>query len=130
MRGTKHLLAFAFIGIANLAVAQWDYGFEVGDIPVVFEGDTLDFAWTGGLTAPMWSPIDLDFDSDMDLFVFDRDGHRVLAFERDGEDWNNRPEWCYGWPEMNSWCLLRDYDCDGKPDIFTAQQYLNTIMVY
>ena len=130
MRGAKHLLAFAFIGIANLTVAQWDYGFEVGDIPVVFEGDTLDFAWTGGLTAPMWSPIDLDFDSDMDLFVFDRDGHRVLAFERDGEDWKYRPEWCYGWPEMNSWCLLRDYDCDGKPDIFTAQQNLNTIMVY
>ena len=32
------------------------------------------------------------------------------------------------WPELVDWCLLRDYNCDGKPDIFTSFQ--NGIRVY
>ena len=44
---------------------------------------TLDW-WT--YSPPQWSPIDLDFDGDEDIFGFDRDGHRILTFERDGED--------------------------------------------
>ena len=93
---------------------QWDYGFEMGVIPVIAEEDTLANPWTGGLTAPQWSPIDLDFDGDEDLFCFDRDGHRMLAFERTSEGgWHYRPEWVEGWPEITEWCLLRDFNCDG-----------------
>lgn len=118
----------AFICASQFSFAQWDYGFELGVIPVVLDGDTMPNPWTGGLTAPQWSPIDLDFDGDEDLFGFDRDGHRILTFERDGEDWIYRPEWSKGWPELDSWCLLRDFDCDGKPDVFTA--WINGISVY
>ncbi|MAO45639.1 MAG: hypothetical protein CL823_00660 [Crocinitomicaceae bacterium] len=108
---------------------QWDYGFKMSVIPVVTDGDTLANPWTGGLTAPQWSPIDLDFDGDEDLFCFDRDGHRLLAFERTSEGgWHYRPEWVEGWPEITEWCLLRDFNCDGKPDIFTS--YQNYIYVY
>ena len=116
-----------FAGVFN-ASAQWDYGFELGNIPVVVDSDTLANPWTGGLTAPQWSPMDFDFDSDEDLFVYDRDGGRMLAFERSGTDWIYRPEWVEGWPEIQEWCLLRDYDCDGRPDIFTSVQ--NSIYVY
>ena len=60
--------------------SSWDYGFEVGDIPVVYQGDTLDFAWTGGLDcSAMWSPIDLDFDG-YGFVCFDRDGHDRASF--------------------------------------------------
>ena len=118
----------AFIYATQFSFAQWDYGFELGVIPVVLDGDTMPNPWTGGLTAPQWSPIDLDFDGDEDLFAFDRDGHRILIFERDVEDWIYRPEWSKGWPELDSWCLLRDFDCDGKPDLFTA--WINGISVY
>ena len=72
--------------------------------------------------------MDFDFDSDEDLIVYDRDGGRMLAFERSGTDWIYRPEWVEGWPEIQEWCLLRDYDCDGRPDIFTSVQ--NSIYVY
>ena len=107
---------------------QWDYGFIESAIPVVVNGDTLENPWTGGLTAPQWSPIDFDQDGDNDLFAFDRDGYRLLAFERTNEGWKYRPQWVEGWPELKEWCLLRDYDCDGRVDIFTGFQ--NGIYVY
>ncbi|MGY8887813.1 MAG: hypothetical protein ACKVJY_02145, partial [Flavobacteriales bacterium] len=122
---TLLLLSLLFIQETS---AQWSHDFEQGIIPVVIDGDTLQNPWVGGLTAPQWSPIDFDFDSDEDLFAFDRDGSRLLAFERTDSGWKYRPEWVQGWPEIVDWCLLRDYDCDGRPDIFTS--YQNGIYVY
>ena len=116
---------FAFI---NSSFAQWSHDFNEGVIPVITDGDTLSNPWVGGLTAPQWSPIDFDFDGDEDLFAFDRDGSRLLAFERTDEGWKYRPKWVLGWPELVDWCLLRDFDCDGRPDIFTSHQ--NGIYVY
>jgi hypothetical protein len=89
---------------------------------VTVEGTDLMNPWVGGLTAPQWSPIDADLDGDADLFAFDRDGSRVLVFERNADSLTLRWDWCLGWPEMRDWCLLRDYNCDGKPDIFTSHQ--------
>ena len=112
----------------NSCFAQWSHEFAVGVIPVITDGDTLSNPWVGGLTAPQWSPIDFDFDGDEDLFAFDRDGSRLLAFERTEIGWEYRPKWVLGWPELVDWCLLRDFDCDGRPDIFTSHQ--NGIYVY
>lgn len=119
------LSLFAF---TNTVTAQWSHDFEQGLIPLIINGDTLSNPWVGGLTAPQWSPIDFDFDGDEDLFAFDRDGSRLLAFERTETGWKHRPKWVLGWPELIDWCLLRDYDCDGRPDIFTSHQ--NGIYVY
>ena len=66
---TLLLLSLLFIPETS---AQWSHDFEQGIIPVVIDGDTLQNPWVGGLTAPQWSPIDFDFDSDEDLFAFDR----------------------------------------------------------
>ena len=96
---------------------------------VVVDEVALSNPWVGGLTAPQWSAFDADLDGDDDLFVFDRDGSRVLMFERIlGEDLTLRWDWIEGWPDMVDWCLLRDYNCDGKPDIFTSHQ--NGIRVF
>ena len=100
-----------------------------GTWPVVLDEGALSNPWVGGLTAPQWSAFDADLDGDDDLFAFDRDGSRVLMFERiPGEDLTLRWDWTEGWPDMVDWCLLRDYNCDGKPDIFTSHQ--NGIRVF
>jgi len=100
-----------------------------GTWPVVLDEVALSNPWVGGLTAPQWSVFDADLDGDDDLFAFDRDGSRVLMFERvPGEDMTLRWDWTEGWPDMVDWCLLRDYNCDGKPDIFTS--YQNGIRVF
>lgn len=120
-------IALALFAITP-AMSQWEYGFALDQTPVISGNDTLMNPWTGGLTAPQWSPIDFDGDGDEDLFAFDRDGSRLLAFERNAGEWTYRPEWVRNWPALQEWCLLRDYDCDGKPDIFTS--YQNGIHVY
>ena len=100
-----------------------------GTWPVVLDEVPLSNPWVGGLTAPQWSAFDADLDGDDDLFAFDRDGSRVLMFERiSGEELTLRWDWTEGWPDMVDWCLLRDYNCDGKPDIFTS--YQNGIRVF
>ena len=102
---------------------------ETGTWSVVLDEVALSNPWVGGLTAPQWSVFDADLDGDDDLFAFDRDGSRVLMFERiPGEDLTLRKDWTEGWPDMVDWCLLRDYNCDGKPDIFTSHQ--NGIRVF
>ena len=105
-----------------------------GNWSVTLNDFEFENPWVGGLTAPQWSAFDADLDGDADLFAFDRDGSRVLMFERIPEDGNPegrlvaRWDWAEGWPEMVDWCLLRDYNCDGKPDIFTS--YQNGIRVF
>ena len=102
---------------------------EPGTWSVVLDEVALSNPWVGGLTAPQWSAFDADLDGDDDLFAFDRDGSRVLMFERiPGGDLTLRKDWTEGWPDMVDWCLLRDYNCDGKPDIFTSHQ--NGIRVF
>ena len=96
---------------------------------VTVDNSELPNPWVGGLTAPQWSGFDADLDGDEDWFAFDRDGSRVLMFERLPEgNLVLRWDWMEGWPNMVDWCLLRDYNCDGKPDIFTSHQ--NGIRVY
>ena len=82
--------------------------------------------WTGGLTAPQWSPMTLTVmvtktcslltvtPAYLRLNVTGTNGH----FDLIG----------LAILQLQEWCLLRDYDCDGKQDIFTS--YQNGIHVY
>lgn len=85
-----------------------------------FGSDTLLNAFTGGLNSPQFSEIDLNNDGKQDLFVFDRSGNTVHTFIRNtNSQFLFAPEYAVQFPRLNSWALLRDYDLDGKPDIFT-----------
>lgn len=83
---------------------------------------TLPYPWTGGLTAPQFSTVDLNDDGQQDLFVFDRVGSVPLTFLNEGtpnqESYRFAPEYIAAFPKLNEWVLLRDYDGDGVADIF------------
>ncbi len=125
--------AMTFAGFAAHAQSQAP-SWQRADWPLSANSESLENPWVGGLTAPQWSPIDADLDGDEDLFAFDRDGSRILLFERIPSESDPEGElvmrwdWVENWPDMVDWCLLRDYNCDGKPDIFTSHQ--NGIRVY
>ena len=125
------LLFLAMLAVVSTLSRAQDLppSWDPGTWSVVLDDVALSNPWVGGLTAPQWSAFDADLDGDDDLFAFDRDGSRVLMFERiPGEDLTLRKDWTEGWPDMVDWCLLRDYNCDGKPDIFTSHQ--NGIRVF
>ena len=120
-------LCLSWLTLSMQAQTPWNWVLQQGP-DVSIEGDVMPHPFTGGMRAPQWSPIDMDGDGDEDLFMFDRDGSRILVFERTSSNWIERPDWSEGWPEMRHWVLLRDFNCDGLPDLFTGFQ--NNIYVW
>ena len=103
------------------------------EIPVQVNGEVLPNAWAGGMNSPQFSTIDVNGDGLDDLFTFDRDGFESIVFLNmstiPGEsNYQYSPEYSNDFPEMRNWVLLRDYNCDGKKDIFTNFQ--NSISLY
>lgn len=134
---TRQAATFATILFTTVLHAQqFDMSADDG-IPVFENGQQLSMAWAGGLNAPQFSPIDLDGDGWMDLLVFDRSGNHVLTLLNQGVE--GQPAYTVSRDyqqvaplrDLHDWVLLRDYNCDGKPDIFTyslggAAVYKNT----
>ncbi|MBA3899619.1 MAG: T9SS type A sorting domain-containing protein [Bacteroidetes bacterium] len=93
------------------------------NIPVKVNNQYIPNPWAGGLNWCQFSEIDLDGDGKMDLFVFDRNGDKISTFLNKGEngviDYQYAPEYAAKFPRLKSWALLRDYNCNGKMDIFT-----------
>lgn len=88
-------------------------------------GDTLKHAWGGGFNSPQFSEIDLNNDAIMDLFVYDRSINRITTFINTGTPnqiaYELAPQYANQFPaDLHDWVLLRDYNCDGLMDIFTA----------
>ncbi|OYU94675.1 MAG: hypothetical protein CFE21_15470 [Bacteroidetes bacterium B1(2017)] len=81
--------------------------------------DTFDYPFTGGLNSPQFSKIDFNGDGVKDLFVFDRVGNKVLTYVFKNGKYAYEPKYESEFPKLYYWALLRDYDKDGKEDIFT-----------
>ncbi len=78
--------------------------------------------------------IDLNFDGIKDLFVFDRNGDRIMTFLNGGTtgevDYTYAPEYRDKFPELFQWVELVDYNMDGKEDIFAYSPGYAGIQVY
>jgi hypothetical protein len=81
--------------------------------------DTLKFPFTGGVNTPQFSNIDYNNDGRKDLFVFDRNTGRVLCFLNLPGGYVHAPQYEILFPRLSQWALLRDFDGDGREDIFT-----------
>jgi hypothetical protein len=81
--------------------------------------DTLKFPFTGGVNTPQFSNIDYNNDGRNDLFIFDRGTGKVLCFVNMPGGYEHAPQYEREFPVMSQWALLRDFDGDGRLDIFT-----------
>jgi hypothetical protein len=93
-------------------------------IPVKENGSFLKMPWAGGLNYCQFSDIDMNFDGIKDLFVFDRTGHKVMTYINKGtantvDYYDSTSKYASHFPHLEDWALLRDFNCDGKMDIFT-----------
>ena len=107
------------------ALAFSQFGFErVFDIPVIKNSITQKFPWVGGLDQCQFSNIDLDADGTEDLFIYDKSSDKIITFLQKGGpgimDFEYAPEYEDDFPDVYGWCLLVDYDGDGKKDLFSA----------
>ncbi|MBL0342371.1 MAG: T9SS type A sorting domain-containing protein [Bacteroidetes bacterium] len=104
------------------------------DISVSMFGSALKNPWVGGYNAPIFSEIDLNGDGIKDLFIFDKDGDRVTTYLNTGTpntvSYVHAPEYKKKFPKtLHDWVLLKDFDCDGREDIFTYS-YSGGMTVY
>lgn len=99
------------------------YAVHSNEIQVIKDGDIVANPWAGGINAGQVSRLDANQDGLMDVFIFDRSGNKVLIFLNNGSGDPNTfsysLEHSQAFPVLRDWALLRDFDCDGKRDIFT-----------
>lgn len=122
----KNILTLVIIICTFSISAQINYypfGFTRSqNIPIQNINNTpLIFPWIGGINSVYFSSIDLNNDGIKDLFGFEKHGNRILPFV-----WNTQsaqyefaPQYAHNFPALHDWVILKDYDNDGKEDIFT-----------
>lgn len=118
----KWLLIFLPI-LPSSVNAQLTYTFQ-NDIEVVQNGISIPQPFAGGFVAPQYSTIDLNFDGMDDLFVFDRASSKISTFLFQEGKYVYAPQYESLFPTgLKNWVLLRDYNCDGKVDLFTSSLF-------
>ena len=94
----------------------------------------FQYPWAGGMNSCQFGEVDMNMDGIKDLFVFDRQGDRVMTFVNGGTantiDYEYAPQYIDNFPELYDWAILVDYNMDGKEDIFTYSKDYPGIMVY
>ena len=92
--------------------------------------DTLANPWAGGLSAVAFSKMDFDQDGTPDLLAWDGRAQRPLTFVARAGRWVHAPAYEAAFPPSDGtspafFARLRDYDGDGRPDLFiSAGQYV------
>lgn len=114
------LVGFIFLLLSQISLAQ---SLERLQIDFIVDGERLAMPLGGGLNTPQFSAINLNQDSLLDLFVFDRSGNKVLTFiaEERGK-YAYEPSYEQLFPDLQDWVLLRDFNQDSLSDIFTASK--------
>jgi hypothetical protein len=95
-------------------------------ISVIENNYTLKMPWGNGLNYANLSSMDVNFDGKKDIVAFDRLNQfatgRFRCYINVGNagqtSYSACPECSYYFPQVSNWAILRDYNCDGKEDIF------------
>lgn len=126
MHMTRLTLCLCILLMPSLLMAQ--LGFERDDsVPVAEENGPLPYPWAGGINHPQVGNMDLNGDGIRDLVVFDKMGDRLNTFLMDASgNLSIAPRYRHMFinshsdrSRLHDWMLLRDFNCDGKEDIFT-----------
>jgi hypothetical protein len=118
------LLLVPFLLNFNEMAAQLEF-VHYDDPVVTVQDDPWPNPWAGGMNSPQFSETDLNRDGVMDLVVFERNFYGavktfVKGYKGEWYGYVHAPIFQQGFPRMRNWMLMRDYNCDGKEDIFTS----------
>ncbi len=117
----RRFLIILLIFLPVVLTAQFTYTLDQS-IPVNdADGEPLTMPWAGGINAAQYNTLDINNDGAQDLVLFDRMANKVLTYLNMEDRYQYAPEYEEFFPEgVTNWILLRDYNCDGRKDIFTG----------
>lgn len=120
---TLIFISITLCGIESSFAQEFNFKFD-NSLKVFQKGENLQNAFAGGLNAPQFSTCKLDNDGVEDLIVFDRTAQKLYTFLATKDNsgkyfWQYSPQYENAFPKIQNWILLRDYNRDGKKDIFT-----------
>ena len=107
-------LFLLFVPITSFA--QFTYTLDQS-IPVEVDGRNLAMPWAGGLNSAQVNKIDFDGDGLEDVVIYDHAAGKIMPYRNAGNKYEYAPDYEVVFPEaVDSWMLLRDFNCDGKKD--------------
>ncbi|MBN2172731.1 MAG: T9SS type A sorting domain-containing protein [Bacteroidales bacterium] len=126
LKNRTSILLTGLIVMTQISFAQLFFKSEPVSQEVMVRNETkkiYKYPWAGGMNSCQFGNIDLNLDGIQDLFVFDRNGNRIMTFLNNGTsgevDYTYAPEYISKFPELIAWAILIDFNNDGKNDIFT-----------
>jgi hypothetical protein len=115
------LLIWILSSLPTFVFAQFTYVIDQSIPVLAVDESNYNMPWAGGLNSTQYNTMDLNHDGIDDLVLFDRMANKVITYVRSQEKFLYAPEFEKLFPEsVSGWLLLRDYNCDGLKDIFTA----------
>jgi hypothetical protein len=127
------LAVVIIIGCQYVALAQFSYTIDQS-IPVEVNGKNISLAWAGGINSAQINTMDINGDGLQDLVIFERTANKPLTYLNKNNSYQYAPEYETIFPsDVDQWMLLRDFNGDGKKDIFTSDPfgikvYVNTTL--
>lgn len=116
----KNKLILFLLLISTPSWAQIAFQYEKG-IDVQADGKVLSRPFEGGLNAPQFQTMDLNGDGVLDLVLYHRMAQEITTYLAVDGSYEWAPEFAQTFPEdVVHWLILKDYDCDGKKDLFTS----------
>ncbi|NJO01511.1 MAG: T9SS type A sorting domain-containing protein [Bacteroidia bacterium] len=121
-------IGFISINIFCGKLPAQSFFFSIDPSPeVIVSGKLLANPWAGGMNSAQFSTMDLDGDQTDDLVYFDKTASRLFCFlatrQSNSLSYRYAPEYSFLFPRFTGWLLLRDYDQDGKKDIFAHTSF-------
>jgi hypothetical protein len=127
MKNLFFLLLISSVICSNAQVNQTIIALNRNDnIPsFTIDSTSMKFPFSGGFNYTQAGEIDLNGDNVMDLILFDRSGDRLTPLIYTGTPGN--PQYTfdhslvYSFPNMQHFMVVKDFNCDGKSDLFTYE---------
>ena len=116
----KTLIAL-LICLHSIGLYAQSFSYFITDsIQVYIENEVLPNAWAGGLNSTSVNTLDVNEDGEEDLVLYDRTNDKISVFINRDNRWEYTPYFEVGFPQVDYWLLLRDYNADGLKDLFTG----------
>ncbi|MDH5380718.1 MAG: VCBS repeat-containing protein [Cyclobacteriaceae bacterium] len=117
----KHPFFKIFFLYFNVFYAYGQMDFNIQEsLKVINNSTELPMALAGGINSAQINMMDFNNDGIEDLIIYERTTGDIKPFQASGTTWIYRPDIKLKFPEVSNWLLLRDFNGDGKKDLFTS----------